>query len=154
MKRCRARIGRSPPPDSPSKFKKAVLPGHCCVWSSLSEIPSPISWTARRAGLVLERGDDFDFDQSILGKTRDLDGRTGRRRHGEILSVDLVHGREVIHVLKKNRGLDHMMQIDAARFENPLYVFQHTLGLLPDIAREKVVAVRIESDLAGGKKKS
>src|SRR5262249_3159174 len=136
--------------------KKPFCPAIPVSGSSLSH-PSPRfldAATIRFRVLVLERGDDFDFDQSILGKTRDLDGRTGRRRHGEILSVDLVHGREVIHVLKKNRGLDHMMQIDAARFENPLYVFQHPLGLLPDITREEFVAVRIESDLAGSKKKS
>ena len=45
------------------------------------------------------------------------------------LAVDFVHGREVVHVLEKDGGLDDLGEAGAGGLEDGLQVFEHAGGL-------------------------
>ena len=52
--------------------------------------------------------DDFDFNQRVLGQPGDFHTGTGGLMFAEESRVNLVDGSEIIHILDKNRRLDHI----------------------------------------------
>src|SRR5262249_54262133 len=75
-------------------------------------------------------GNDIDFDQGVLRKTRNLDGRASGRRLGEEFAVDLVHGGEIVHVFEIDGGLHNVVKVGTCSLNNPLDVVHDALGLL------------------------
>ena len=77
-----------------------------------------------------EKSDDVDFYQGVFGKTGCLNGRACRGGRREVPSVDLIHGREVVHILEEYRGFYNVPPGDPGCFKNGLDIFQHALSLL------------------------
>src|SRR5262245_33897962 len=63
---------------------------------------------------VSDQRQAVDLDQRVLGQPRHLDRRARRRRIArEVLAVDRVHGREVVHALQEHVALDDLREIAA-----------------------------------------
>ena len=71
-----------------------------------------------------------------------------------MLSIDLVHGGEVIHVLEKDGNADHFPQPGARSFQNLRQIAQHAISLRGYIARNNLLRSRINGDLARREYKS
>jgi hypothetical protein len=98
--------------------------------------------------------DYFNFKKGVFGQSGDLDGRASGRRSGEISAVYFIHGCKIVQVLEENGGLDDVMEVGAGGLQNSLYVFQHSLGLLANVAAGQLSALRVESYLTGHENKS
>src|SRR2546423_10089876 len=64
-------------------------------------------------------------------------------------AVDLIHRIEIIHALQIDRGLHHLVEAAAGRFQQCLQVFHHLRGLRGDISLHKIPRRRINGDLPG-----
>ena len=77
----------------------------------------------------------LDLDERVLGQAGDLDGGARRRRAGEVLGIDRVHGGEVVHVLEEDRGLHDAGEARAAGLEHGGEVCQRGPRLRLDALR-------------------
>src|SRR5262249_12612280 len=79
------------------------------------------------------------------------DRRARRERVAEVAPVLLAHGRRVGALLQIHRGLDHVVQRRARRFQDGGDVAQRPGGLLADVAH--LARLAIATSLAGPKDK-
>lgn len=107
--------GQLTPPSAPRRTSSSKWQEHALQTNSYSGIGyyfTPIcleSSTSRSGRSLLGEGDDFDFNFDVARQTGYLKGRPGRVGGLKKLSIDLVHQAEIVHVLKKNRGLYHLV---------------------------------------------
>src|SRR5262245_45793425 len=81
-----------------------------------------------RASLLRGVGDGLDLDLAIDDELA-ADGRAGRRRRAEILSIDAVEGREVARVLEEDGRLHDVAEPGAGERERRLDVLDHLFRL-------------------------
>jgi hypothetical protein len=97
--------------------------------------------------VLIHSGDDFDFDEGVLGEAGDFDGGAGRCDGAfgrKVLSVDGVHGGKVVHVLKKDDGFYDVGEVGSRGREDGLDVFEDTGGLIGDGSGDELAGGGIE----------
>ena len=94
-------------------------------------------------------GEDFDFDEDLLGELAHGHGAAGGEGGGERFGVNGVHGGEVTHVGKVDGGLHYVVHSEAGGFEDGLRVGETLAGLLGDPFGD-FAGRGVDGNLAGG----
>src|SRR5882724_2669600 len=103
---------------------------------------------------LLQDGDDFDFDERVLRKPRDLHGRSRRRCRREVARIHFVHRPEIVHVLQENRRLNHVSHLRAGRLHDAPHVLQNPLRLLADVGLRHLAGFWIQRHLTRDEQKA
>ena len=104
-----------------------------------------------RAASVIARlqiSNGLDFNPCALRQLRDLHCGSGRIFSTEILRVDLIHLREVIHIIHKAGRLDDLAQTASGFLQNCFEVREDLSGLRLDITFHQIAGCRIDRDLS------
>src|SRR5271170_2507990 len=104
----------------------------------------------------LERSDDFDLYQYVLGQARHFNGgarRSNSPLRGQILAIDRVHRGEVVHVFQKDRSLDDLAETGPSGLKHSLQVLKNTDGLGLNASSNNLASGRIKRNLPRGIKK-
>src|SRR6476661_4032333 len=125
----------------PTRYASSPSPR---TYFSISSRIRPFSPDRRR---VLQQCDRLDLDERPGGELRHLHGRARGRLLADVLRVDLVHGVEVVEVLKIDRRLHESVEPGARLLEDRLQVREDLFGLLLDPAGDCGVA-RLQAELA------
>lgn len=88
---------------------------------------------------------------NIFGQTRYFHRFPSGRFTGKIGAVDRVDGREVIHVLEKDGGLDDVPIVELRGGENLAQIFHHLVRFFFDGGGEQLARRLLDSDLPGNK---
>jgi len=81
-------------------------------------------------GFALLDGDDFDFNESVLGQTGNFHCAAGRIvAFGEEGCIYRIHCSKVVHVAQEHGGLNNGIHRQASGLQNRLDVGQRLLGL-------------------------
>jgi len=100
---------------------------------------------------ALEYGNRFDFDIHAAGESGDGVGGAGGRVGGEIATVDLVDGREVLHAAEEDGGFGDVGKGESGGGEDGLEVGHNLSDLLFDVTANDV-AIGLERDLTAEEK--
>ena len=92
--------------------------------------------------------DGLDFDEDVLRKAADLDAGARGGVFGEVLRVDLVDRREVVHVLDEDRRLDDVGGREPLAREYRGEVLKRLLGLAADASGDYRSRRGVERDLS------
>jgi lysophospholipid acyltransferase (LPLAT)-like uncharacterized protein len=100
------------------------------------------------SGKLREAGDSLDLDARATGKGRSLHGRARRWILREPTRVDVVDRLKVVHVQKKDGGLDDMGERAAGGLEDGSHVVEGSLGLRGDVPLHQLSGAGVERDLS------
>src|ERR1043165_8721140 len=99
----------------------------------------------------LDDGDGIDLDERSTWELRRLHRCTRGRVMHEPLTVDRIHGREVVHAGQEDRGLHDAAKRGPGRCQHGAQIAEHLTGLRLDVAVDHGAGGRIERDLAAAK---
>src|ERR1700722_16849504 len=106
--------------------------GHRRIWSQFA------FRLCRCRGFLFQR-DHIDFNQDIFRQSRYFYRGARRRSRTEIFAINLVHSCEVVHVLEKDGGPNHLAQSAAGWFQYLRQISQHALGLCGYISSDDLL---------------
>ena len=105
QQRADRRDGRDQRPEAPREGDQVAARRRRRAWMSSGRdgLDERLVRSLVASQSLVVAGDDVDFDARVSRQPRDLHGRAGRVRLGEVRAVDLVHRREVVHVGQEDR---------------------------------------------------
>src|SRR5690348_5349701 len=93
---------------------------------------------------LLHTRDAIDLNSHVFRQPRHFHGCAGGSVAREVPSVDLVHDRELAHVLQVYGSLDHALQRRPGGFQHALQILDHALGLHADPALDDLIGCWIQ----------
>src|SRR5690242_947446 len=94
--------------------------------------------------------DYIDFDEHIFWEARDFYCRASGRSGAEVLPVDLVHLRKVVHAFQEDSAADYLAKAAACGLQDLRKIPQNAVCLGSDVARDDLLGCGIDRDLPGG----